>query len=271
MDKKRLFALLLTIICIVGVGCTPKKDYERENADLKAQVDRLNYELKENQLRMDMKTNEIDQLKEQIADLSRDASGDKKRNLELSAKIKSLSDQLAAKEQEMKNFDEKLKAEADKIRKELSGDIEVLVKNGVVKLILQNKILFQSGSAIVSEKGQKALQEVATLLSKEKYLNHAIRVEGHTDTDKIKSTIIKRYPTNWELSTHRATNVVRFLVEKGKMSPARVYAAGYSKYHPVASNDTKDGKALNRRVEIAILPKMLSFIPRNTEEAQPAE
>ena len=85
--------------------------------------------------------------------------------------------------------------------------------------------------------------------------NHIVRVEGHTDNATIRGRLAQKYPTNWELSTARATNVVRFLQETTGIDPARLEAVGLGEHHPLASNDTKEGMAQNRRIEIALLPK----------------
>jgi chemotaxis protein MotB len=81
-----------------------------------------------------------------------------------------------------------------------------------------------------------------------------IQVEGHTDNVKIFSSGKSMYPTNWELSVARATQVVRYLQEQGGLDPKLLSATGYSEYQPVAPNDTDEGKAKNRRIEIVLLP-----------------
>jgi chemotaxis protein MotB len=81
-----------------------------------------------------------------------------------------------------------------------------------------------------------------------------IQVEGHTDNVRIVSSLKKKFPTNWELSTARATEVVRYLQEAGGIAPKLLSATGYSEYQPVAPNDTDEGKHKNRRIEIVLLP-----------------
>ena len=82
-----------------------------------------------------------------------------------------------------------------------------------------------------------------------------VRIEGHTDSDKIHGALQRKFSTNWELSAIRATTVARFLVEKSGLDPRIIYAAGYGEYHPVAPNDTPENKAKNRRIEIVLIPK----------------
>jgi chemotaxis protein MotB len=120
-----------------------------------------------------------------------------------------------------------------------------------LKVSIVDKILFDSGQAEISPEGLAVLKRVGQILEKSK--KKIIRVEGHTDNMPVKRRR-DRYPTNWELSTARATNVVRFLEEEVGIEPARLEAVGLGEYHPVADNDTKEGRAKNRRIEIALLP-----------------
>jgi len=87
-----------------------------------------------------------------------------------------------------------------------------------------------------------------------------IRIEGHTDNVPIGPKIIERFPTNWELSTARASSVVRYLIEKGGVNRASLSAVGYAENRPVASNGTLDGQAENRRIEIVLYPKDISEV-----------
>ena len=91
---------------------------------------------------------------------------------------------------------------------------------------------------------------IAQLLNAEVFEYKFISIEGHTDNVPMNSP---RYPSNWELSVGRSSNVVRFLVENNNMDPKRISASGYSEYHPVAPNDNAENRAKNRRVDILIL------------------
>jgi chemotaxis protein MotB len=113
------------------------------------------------------------------------------------------------------------------------------------------KILFDSGKADIKTNGKKVLDRVAEILKT--ITDKQIRIEGHTDNVPIGATLAEKFPTNWELSTARATTVARYLQEKG-VSPAVLNAAGYSEYKPVESNETDEGKAKNRRIEIVLIP-----------------
>ncbi len=120
-----------------------------------------------------------------------------------------------------------------------------------LQVSIVDKILFDSGQAEISAEGLAVLKRVGQILEKSK--KKTIRVEGHTDNMPVKRSR-DRFPTNWELSTARATNVVRFLEEEVGIKPARLEAVGMGEYHPVADNGTKEGRAKNRRIEIALLP-----------------
>ncbi|UCG35022.1 MAG: OmpA family protein [Candidatus Omnitrophota bacterium] len=112
------------------------------------------------------------------------------------------------------------------------------------------EILFDSGKAMLRSESYPALSKVARIL-KEEVPQNRIGIEGHTDNVPIKRS---RWKSNWELSAHRALSVLHYLEENG-VGAGRLSAIGYGEHHPVASNNTKQGKQLNRRVEIVILPK----------------
>jgi chemotaxis protein MotB len=121
-----------------------------------------------------------------------------------------------------------------------------ITRQGLDVRVLTDKLLFDSGSATLQSAGDPLLDEVASLLKLEG--THPITVEGNTDDIPIANS---QFPTNWELSTTRATNVVRYFISHG-VPEQRLGAAGYADLHPVASNSTAGGRALNRRVDIVV-------------------
>lgn len=149
----------------------------------------------------------------------------------------------------------------DEIKK---GSIEITQLKDKLSLRMVEKILFDSGSATVKKEGEKVLGRVAEILKK--VTDKRIRIEGHTDNVPIGSRLAEKFPTNWELSTTRATNVVRYLQEKGGIDPTLLTAAGYSEFNPVASNETDEGRAKNRRIEITLMPIDLNKVPLLGEE-----
>lgn len=132
-------------------------------------------------------------------------------------------------------------------------DIEVVESNDQLKMVLVDTILFESGSTKLSEEGKALLSVIAKSIKD--YKNQRIVVEGHTDNKPIKSRLKNKFPSNWELSAARASAVVRFLELQGMVDPQRLSAQGYSYYHPVASNQTEQGRRQNRRIEIILSPQ----------------
>jgi chemotaxis protein MotB len=134
------------------------------------------------------------------------------------------------------------------------SDINIKVEKGVVYIDISDKMLFNSGQYKVTENAQKVLGKIANVLNAHPDID--LMVEGHTDSVPIHNTILE---DNWDLSVKRATSVVRILQEKYKIDPKRMSAAGHGKFDPIASNATKEGRALNRRTRIIILPELDQF------------
>jgi chemotaxis protein MotB len=136
----------------------------------------------------------------------------------------------------------------DEIKK---GEIAVTQLRDKLSLSMVDKILFDSGSADIKKNGKAVLDRVAEILGT--ITDKQIRIEGHTDNVPIGPVLAIKFPTNWELSTARSTTVVRYLQEKG-VDPRFLSATGYSEYRPVESNESDEGKAKNRRIEIVLIP-----------------
>ncbi|MFT4644084.1 MAG: chemotaxis protein MotB [Planctomycetota bacterium] len=133
-------------------------------------------------------------------------------------------------------------------------DIIVDVEKTVVYISISDKLLFTSGSSNISEKAKALLSKVAEVISSKPEMD--VMVEGYTDNVPMNSTTIQ---DNWELSTLRATSVIRVLQNDYGIDPARLIAAGRSEYLPIATNDTPEGRSKNRRTRIVILPKLDQF------------
>ena len=151
-------------------------------------------------------------------------------------------------EEQKHSYDNVVSELTEEIKK---GEIAVRQLKDKLTLTMVEKILFDSGKADIKTNGKKVLDKVAEILKT--ISDKQIRIEGHTDNVPIGPVLAEKFPTNWELSTSRATTVVRYLQEKG-VSPAFLNAAGYSEYRPVESNETDEGKAKNRRIEIVLIP-----------------
>ncbi len=133
-------------------------------------------------------------------------------------------------------------------------DIQINVEKTVVYISIADKMLFKTGSDVVSDRAKEILGKVATVISSKP--NMEVQVEGYTDNVPIKTKCMK---DNWDLSTARATAVVRVLQNDYNVDPSRLIAAGRSEYMPLASNDTAEGRSTNRRTRIVILPKLDEF------------
>ena len=182
---------------------------------------------------------------------------------ETKAKLSALTDEkqkLSGELQETAAEKLAAQAELERTRAELASKLASEIKQGEVVLRLRrgdlvvdvaDKVLFDTGKADVSARGQAVLRQVASSIVR--MPKHVFQVSGHTDAARVKSADVREhYPTNWELSTARATNVVRFLQEKCGIPGRRLVAAGYAENQPVASNATEKGKQRNRRIEIAL-------------------
>jgi flagellar motor protein MotB len=125
----------------------------------------------------------------------------------------------------------------------LQGDVDVVETKGGFRVTMTSSVLFPSAVAALNTAAYPLLDRIAKFITAVPF---SVRVEGHTDNVPIAT---EAYPSNWELSTARAVNVVRYLLDAGKVSPQKIAAAGFGEYQPVASNESPEGRKKNRRVE----------------------
>jgi chemotaxis protein MotB len=227
-----LFAFLLLS------GCVMQGTYDlkaKEAAELNSQMDSLRAQTQDLHLQLesarrngDAKQKEIDALQAQLSQKAEKA------------------EQLEKATQTYQDLQRKLEKEIQE------GQVKITEMKNRLTMTMVDKIIFPSGSTEISMEGKKVLDKVVSILKDVK--DKRIQVEGHTDNVRIVSALKKRYPTNWELSTARATEVVRYLQEAGGIDPKFLSATGFAEYMPVASNDTAEGKLQNRRIEIVLLP-----------------
>ena len=130
---------------------------------------------------------------------------------------------------------------------EAFNNVEFQLRGNDRVLVLDGAALFESGSADISPEAVPFLKKILKLIQAG---SCPVRVEGHTDNVPIST---EKFPSNWELSTTRAVNIVRFFCERGNIAPERLSAVGYGELRPLASNDTAEGRARNRRVEIILI------------------
>jgi len=194
---------------------------------------------------MQAHTGERSQLFQQVeaARKELDAAG---KQLEELKRAKAAAEQRAATYQ---SLTKKLRAMTD------AGQLKVKIREGRMIIALPNDVLFDSGKAQLKKEGKDALAQLAGVLKS--FNDRKFQVAGHTDDDPIKTA---RFPSNWELSTARAVDVTRFLIEQG-MDPKQLSAVGYGEFDPVMANDTEEHKAQNRRIEIALQPNISDLPP----------
>lgn len=197
----------------------------QENNTLKKEIDDLEY--KKEDLELDVYSLELE---------TRDIKG----KLEKTKKEKETIDST------YKNLVKNMEHEIEK------GQITITQLKGKLTMNIVDKILFATGSAAIKKEGKKVLARIGEILKN--ITDKQIRIEGHTDNVPIGPSLREKFPTNWELSTARATTVTRYLIEKAGVKPTLLAPAGYAEFHPIDTNDTPEGKAHNRRIEIILVP-----------------
>jgi chemotaxis protein MotB len=264
MKRAINFALFFSVSALFLVSCVPARRLKASDAALQsARSDSASLAAKV----ADQQAS-IGQLKQQIGDLNKKISDLTNRAGQLSTDAANKQSQLSLSEQELANQKKRLeqlqalmdqqKRATQEIRKKMSdalvgfnsNELTVSIKNGKVYVSLQENLLFPSGSAVVNPKGKQALSKLADVLNVNPDIT--VDIEGHTDSIPIRG----RYQDNWDLSTARANSIVRVLTNDYKVDPNRVIASGHSQFDPVQSNTTADGRALNRRTEIILSPKL---------------
>jgi chemotaxis protein MotB len=209
-----------------------------ENQRLMTDLNATRLELQKKEDELSLLEMELNQKKLDLDRLSLDLAAREKRVNELEALIA--------------QKDAAVKALKDKVMNALMGfkdkGLTVIQKNGRVYVSMEAKLLFPSGSTTVNSEGKKALVELAKVLQEQSDLD--VLVEGHTDSDKMKSS--SHPEDNWELSVLRATSVVKIMLSSSSMDPKTITAAGRSMYLPIDEND----KAKNRRIEVILIPKL---------------
>ncbi len=200
----------------------------------------------------------IETLKVNVGSLQNHILALEKKNEALQDKANALECQRKEEILEMKGTYESL---LENMESEIEkGKITITQLKGKLKVNMLDEILFDSGKTTIKPQGVELLDRVGKILLNVE--ERAISIEGHTDNVPIGPELGKKYPTNWDLSAARATTVARYLQEKIGINPGVLSATGYGEYQPIASNETKEGKARNRRIEIVLIPKEISPISR---------
>lgn len=211
---------------------------------------------------------EIAKLQKQASDLEADAARIAKEREQLrqeqSQLAATLEQERLAKEEEIKRLTRTQEELSKSLQDEISkGNITIQQVRDRLTITMVDRVLFDSGQAQVKPAGVKVLKQFGDVLNK--ISDKQIRIEGHTDTVPISSKLQDRFKTNWELSTARATTVVRYLIDQGGVDRQYLSAVGYADTHSLASNDSEEGRSSNRRIEIVLYPKDLTHIAGQLE------
>lgn len=205
---------------------------------------------------------------DKVSPLQSQLKGIRQENEELAFRVEQLEQQNARLstqlEQKMQELSDAKNDEINQLKltyEDLIGELKEQIEAGEITITqladqlrvkIVDRIIFPSGEAELSEKGMKVLAKVGGILKQAK--EKRIKVEGHTDNVPIHPNLKGQFDSNWELSSARATNVVRFLVEEVGLNAGIIEASGFGEHRPTSTNKTRRGRAKNRRIEIRLLP-----------------
>ena len=229
---------------------------QKSNKDLQASLEAKKGELSKKVAEL---IKEKDALSEKQAGLSNDLSLTTARATAVEASLAKSREEKAAVEKTAAEELAKVRKNYEDLNAGLkseiaAGEVTITQLKGKLTVNMVDRILFDSGQAEVRSDGKKVLQKVGDVLRS--VADKDIRIEGHTDNRPIVREDVKiKYATNWELSTARATAVLRYLQDTAKVDPKRLMATGYGEYRPISPNDTPEQRALNRRIEIVLVPR----------------
>jgi chemotaxis protein MotB len=234
--------IAIFIAALTFTGCVSSKKY-KESA---ARGQNLEQRLNNLQADYDKLKNENQNLQTSLSSSKNDLQSKDATLIEEQRKLQELRALVDAERNAIKN----LKQEVCSALKCFSPDeLSIEIREGKLYVSLSDKLLFPSGSDLVNTRGKEAISMLASVL---KNSDLEIIIEGHTDPVPISTG---RNKDNWDLSAHRATSVTRIMIENG-IVPQRLLATGRSEYHPLAENNTSEGRQVNRRTEIVLAPKL---------------
>ncbi len=240
--KQVLIISFVAFFAVVMFSCGTNKKLTAANN----QVNDLNSQLSAANASLAQRDKEISELKESSSKNYRDAQDCKLAKDAAVANLAKLEKELEMEANAIDSVAQKAEAAIEKL---VDAGAEVSMGDGMVYVSMPDKFLFKSGSSTVGPKGREGLAVIAEIL--QEYPNTEAIVVGNTD-----STHVKGKADNWSLSTERANAVVRILKDTYKIDPARLTAAGRGKFKPVAPNDTPEGREMNRRIEIVLIPDL---------------
>jgi chemotaxis protein MotB len=250
-----LLAFLSLIISLSFTSCGPGKKLVKSRAMVdQLQKDSAYTHGKLNDCYAQVKTLYDDKTNLQNENASaqndlKDLSASSKMTIADQAKrLKSLQTMIQAQKDVMSKLKNSI---SDALMNYKTDELSVYTKDGNVYVSLAEKLLFKSGSDVVDPKGKEALKTLAQVLNNTKDIT--VVIEGHTDNVPIKTS---KFKDNWDLSTARATSIVRILTKDNGFDPNRITASGRSQFHPIKENETADGRAGNRRTEVILSPDL---------------
>ncbi len=242
---------MLVWLAIGLFGCGPsQEDLDREQARVRELQGQLR-ESEERRQALEQRIAELTGQTEQISgQLAEAESGRQSLRASLEETQRAL-EELRARERQAQARLATFRSMLERFRAMIeSGQLRVRIVRNRMVVELPAGILFESGRDSLRDEGEATLTQVAQVLAT--ITDRQFQVSGHTDNVPIRSS---RFPSNWELSTSRAVNVTRFLIEQG-VPAASLSAAGYADTQPSESNDTEEGRQANRRIEIALVPNL---------------
>jgi chemotaxis protein MotB len=253
----RPLPLIVLLASVFATGCVSKKKY----TELDSVLERTREAVKDRddeRRDLEARLEECAADRELLAECQEDLARILAEKGQLTADIQEMTQallELARQQQEAQGRIDEYRAVVDKFAElEAAGKLKVRVVNGRVVVELATDVLFASGRATLSSTGKEAIKEVGAILAT--LSDKRFQIEGHTDDVPIRTG---QFPSNWELAADRSITVVKTLIDGG-MPPGSVSAASYAEHRPIGANDSKEGKAANRRIEIVMVPD-LSQLP----------
>jgi len=249
MKSKIQIGLVVLAAAFIASGCVSSGTFEKMQAGKNEEITSLQQQKAA--------------LEQERSELAKQKSEQEQKSAELEQQNAAIQQQVAILEQQkavLVAASQQRQQQYDALVKDLSkeveqGQLQVKQYKDMLSVDLAEQIFFDSGRATLKAGGKDVLKKVGDALKG--YENKVIRVVGHTDNVPVAKSLQATFPSNWELSVARATNVVRFLQDVG-IPPERMLAAGRGEYDPVASNDTAEGRQKNRRIEIMLIDKNLA-------------
>ncbi len=240
-----------------------RKAAERRAAELAKERESLATRSSEWQSRLESLEKEKGQLNNELSDMQSNAArlaNEREQLRQEQARLAATLDQeRIAKEEEIARLTRTQEELSRSLQDEIAkGNITIQQVRDRLTINMVDRVLFDFGQAQVKPAGLKVLKQVSDILKT--VADKQIRIEGHTDNVFISSKLRDRFKTNWELSTARATTVVRYLIDQGSVDRRHLSAVGYADTQPLASNDSEEGRSSNRRIEIVLYPKDLKNI-----------